>query len=294
MNRNTQLIHEKNLKLAKTILLSEGELLSSLMEMHSQRLFGELGCTGIFDYCLRHLQFCESQANYYKRIAEVSARVPELKAAVVQGELSISKARRITSVITPLNHQEWIQNAKTMKQKELEKAVSIVNPQAHPIERIKPVAKNVSELRVAIDDETDRNLEILKDLLSQKLRRSASLADVIAWAAKETREKHDPEKKAERSATKVSLRKFPSPRPGRHPIPAKVKHEVVLRDGNRCSFRLPEGKPCGQKRWTELHHLIPVSRGGLNEAHNLKFLCSAHHRATHEPLSKYPGIFYRR
>ena len=285
MNQSTQIIHTNNLKLAKTILLSEGELLSSLMEMQKRRLFGELGCTGIFDYCLRHLRFCESQAIYYKRIAEASATVPEIKAAVVQGELSISKARRITSVITPANHQEWIHNAQTMKQKELERAVSIANPQAHPIERIKPVARNVSELRVAIDDETDRNLEILKELLSQKLKRAATLADVIAWAAKETRQKFDPEKKAERSAAKVSLRKLPPPRPGRRPIPAQVRHEVILRDGHQCSFPSPDGTPCGQRRWTDLHHIIPVARGGLNEAQNLRFLCSAHHSAVHDRFS---------
>ena len=284
MNNETQFIHETNLRLAKTILLSEGELLSSLMEMQRRNLFRELGCTGIFEYCQRHLKFCESQANYYRRIAEVSFKVPELKAAVVQGELSISKARRITTVINPTNHQEWIRNAQTMKQKELEKAVSIVNPQAHPIERIRPVARNVSELRVPIDDETDKNLEILKDLLSQKLKRAATLADVIAWAAKETREKFDPEKKAERFAkrTTLSSRKLAPLQPGRHPVPAKVKHEVVLRDGHRCSYRSADGKICGQRKWTDLHHLVPVSEGGLNIANNLQFLCSAHHRLSHE------------
>ena len=288
MTKDTQALHDKNLTLAKTILLSEGELLSSLMEMQRRKLFAELGCTGIFDYCLRHLKFCESQASYYKRIAEVSHKVPELMAAVVQGELSISKARRITSVITPANHQQWIQNAKTMKQKDLEKAVSIVNPQAHPVERIRPVARNVSELRVAIDDETDHNLEILKDLLSQKLKRPATLADVIAWTVKEMCEKHDPQKRAERSQKRISIGKqFKTARPaaepkaGRLPIPAKVKHEVVLRDGQSCSYRSSEGLICGTKRWNDLHHVVPVSQGGRNEAHNLKFLCSAHHRLIH-------------
>ena len=284
MNNETQFIHEKNLRLANTILLSEGELLSSLMEMQRRNLFRELGCTGIFEYCRQHLKFCESQANYYKRVAEVSLKVPELKSAVVQGELSLSKARRITGVINSTNHHEWIRNAQTMKQKELEKAVSIVNPQAHPIKRIRPLDKNVSELRVAIDDETDQNLEILKDLLSQKLKRAATLADVIAWAAKDTRERHDPEKKAERSANRAtpSSRKLTPPKTGRHPIPAMVRHEVVLRDGQRCTYRSADGKPCGQRKWADLHYVVPVSQRGLNIASNLRFLCSAHHWLTHE------------
>ncbi len=205
MKIETQVIHEKNLKLAKTILLSEGELLCSLMEMKSKRLFDDVGCTGIFKYCLDYLNFSESQAFYFQRIAEVARTVPELKEAVVKGELSVSKARRITKVITPQNQAQWIDNAKFMKQKELERAVSIGCPQELLPEGIKPIAQNISELRVAIDDETDTNLEILKNLLSQKLKRPATLSDVIRWAAKETRDKFDPEKKAERAGKKLSL-----------------------------------------------------------------------------------------
>ena len=169
------------------------------MEMSRRRVFAELNYSGVFDYCLRRLGFSKEQSYYYKKVAEVSVRVPELKTAIVEGELSLSSARRIAPILTPSNQAEWIGNAKSMKQSELEKAVTEVNPEAHPRERIKPVAKNVSELRVTIDDETDQALTVLKDLLSQKLRRPASLEDVIAWAVKETREKFDPEKKAARA-----------------------------------------------------------------------------------------------
>ena len=145
------------------------------------------------------MNFSEQQAFYFKKVAEVSVKVPELKEAIIQGEITLSRARRIVPILTPQNQAEWIAKAKVLKQRELEKAVTEVNPQAHPVERIIPVAKNVLELRVAIDDETDRNLTILRDLLSQKLRRPATLTDVIAWVTKEAREKHDPERKALRA-----------------------------------------------------------------------------------------------
>ena len=167
-----------------------------------------------------------------------------------------------------------------MKQGDLEKAVTETNPQAHPRERIKPVAKNISELRVAIDDETDKDLVVLKDLLSQKLKRSATLKDVIAWAVKETRERFDPEKRAAR-AKLVSVGNPPAPKARRQPVPAASRHQVIRREGARCSFVSSDSRRCEQRRWIELHHRKHVAHGGGNAPENLTFLCSQHHRQEH-------------
>jgi len=287
------------------------------MEMSRTRAFAELNYSGVYDYCLRRLGFSKEQSYYFKKVTEVSVHVPELKAAITQGELSISTARRIAPILNRQNQAEWIGKAKVLKQAELEKAVTEVNPQAHPKERIKPVAKNVSELRVAIDDETDADLTALKDLLSQKLRGAATLADVIAWAVKETREKFDPARKALRArklssgnageekpgaattnnptptAAKAPTRerapiptttqiKFPSGQlTKRMPIPAAVRHEVVREQGAQCSFTSTDNRRCEKRRWLDLHHRTPVAHGGGNFAHNLTFLCAQHHRAVH-------------
>jgi hypothetical protein len=184
--------------------------------------------------------------------------------------------------LTPQNHEKWIEKAKRLPQRELEKQVAEENPKSRIPEKIRPVAKSLSELKVAIDEETEKNLDALKDILSQKLRRAASLKDVIAWAAQVTREKFDPEKKAERSAKRISSRKPPRPQSGRHPIPASVKHEVVQRQGRRCTFIGPEGRRCEQRRWLHFHHLIPVARGGLNTPSNLELRGSAHHALAHQ------------
>ena len=273
-------LDEKAKLLATQLLKTEGEILSTLMEMSRLRVFAELNYSGVFDYCFRRLGFSKEQSYYYKKVAEVSVRVPELKSAIVEGELSLSSARRIAPILTPSNQAEWIGNAKTMKQGDLERAVTEVNPQAHPRERIKPVAKNVNELLVAIDDETDEGLTILKDLLSQKLKRSASLRDVIAWAVKETRERFDPEKKAAR-ARSVSVGNSPAPKAGRQPVPASSRHQVVRREGARCSFVSPDNRRCEQRRWIDLHHRKQVAHGGGNGPENLTFLCSQHHRQEH-------------
>jgi hypothetical protein len=220
---------------------------------------------------------------------------------VIQGELSLSQARRIAPVVTKENHEQWIQKAKVLPQRELEREVTAVNPKAHVQEKIRPIAKELSELKVPVDRETEENLEMLREILSQKRGKSATLAEVIAWAAETTREKFDPVRKSKRSQCissgnaekskpegQADLPKdhsvppeHPKVQAGRQPIPASVKHPVILRDGMRCAHVSSDGRRCEQKRWLQLHHQVAVKNGGLNTAQNLQTLCQAHHQFVH-------------
>lgn len=283
---NNKAIHfdQKAKTLAKDYLHTEGQLLLVLMDMKKEKVFASLNYSGIFEYCEKALKLSRAQAYYFKSVAEKAVDIPEIKDAVVQGELTLSQARRIAPVLTQENKEAWFEKAKLLPQKELEKEVTAVNPKAHPREKIKPVAKELSELKVTIDTKTEENLKVLKDILSQKKGKSVSLAEVIAWATEVTREKHDPIKKAER-ARPISLRKSPA-QPGRKPVPVSLKHEVVKRDGTQCTFVSPDGRRCGQTRWLQHHHVQEVQNGGLNTLENLRTLCSAHHRFIHHSPSR--------
>ena len=273
---------QKAMGLVKDYLHTEGLLLTELMEMRRLKLFAVLNYSGIFDYCERRLNLSRAQAYYFKTVAEKSEQVPEIKQAVVQGELTLSEARRIVPVVTKENHKEWIEKAKSLPQKELEREVTAVNPKAHIREKIRPVAKELSELRVPVDPKTEENLVALKEILSQKHGKPATLAEVVAWAAEVTRTKFDPVKRAERSRA-VSSRKseVPTKQPGRQPVRAAVKHPVVLRDTMQCTHVSSDGRRCEQKRWLQLHHVVEVRKGGLNTVDNLQVLCRAHHDLVH-------------
>jgi len=281
---NKHYAQQMNLKgktLAKEYLSKEGELLAHLMQMRKDRLFPQLKFSAIFDYCERELNLSRAQSFYFKSVAEKSEVVPELKEAVVQGELTLSQARRIVAVLTPENQAHWIDQAKTLSQQNLERAVTEVNPKAKIKEKLKPVAKEISELKVPVGPQAEEDLKVLKDVLSQKLGRAATLAEVVAWAVKTCREKFDPEKRAERAANRKTFSSENPPKLGRHRIPAAVKHPVVRRDRNQCTYIGPDGRPCSQKRWLHFHHLIEVAHGGLNTVENITLRCSAHHALAH-------------
>jgi hypothetical protein len=262
---NISQLHNKAVDLSKNYLHTEGELLTVLMDLDSRRAFGELGYTGIFNYCLNALKFSESQANYFSSVAKKSREVPELKKAIDRGVLSVSKARRIVKVITPSTQAEWIRNASEMKQVELDKAVAAVNPSAVK-ERIRPVGLERHEMRLSIADKCKAKLDRAKNLMKE-----SGLESVLEKLLDSYLEKHDPIKKAERTF----LRKV-KPSTAKKAIPAQVRHAVNLRDQGKCQV---EG--CPNERYVDLHHIIHQPQGGKHTEDNLITLCSAHHRIQH-------------
>lgn len=276
-------LDKKAKDLASQYLICERELLSVLMDMDEKKIFLSLGFSGIFNYCRNALHFSESQAGYFSSIARKSRVVPELGKAVVSGELSISQARRLLSVINPRNQEEWIQKAGNMSQKQLEKEVATQNPRVVE-EKIKPVAENRHLLRLGVSDRLLEKWERARSILSKKEGRVINLEETLEGIVDIFLLKDDPVEKAKRSA----LRSEPAAKPnvasqpadfsrdGRKPIPAKVKHEVNLRDGGNCTV-----PGCANNIFTELHHVKPVSHGGQNTVENIFTTCSAHHRLIH-------------
>jgi hypothetical protein len=269
--------------LAKTLKHTEGELLDVLIEMRRTRSFEALRWSGVWDYCVskKGLGLSDSQAFYFKKVAEKSEQVPELKAAIDDGTLTLSQARRIVPVITPENHAAWIKMAVDETQKDLEHAVSEVNPNARPKERLKP-----TEMRLGITPALEKKFRHVQDLESQRQGRAVTLEETIEAMTELYLERKDPVRKAERVI--LSSRKpmkFAPPEPGRRHITAALGHAVRLRDGFQCT------EPgCTQRRWLHLHHILAVADGGLNTLDNLRTVCSRHHAIHHarEPRSSAP------
>lgn len=244
--------------LAKQYKKCEADLLQVLIEMDRKKTFLPLGYTGLYDYCFRALKLSEAQSAYFAKVAKKSQEVPALQEAIHEGKITLSQARRIVPVVTRENSQEWIEKAARLRQVDLERAVSVVNPQEVK-ERLKPVAPTRTELRVGISVELEKKLRRLQDLLG------GSLEEVLEKAVGETLQRRDPIAKAERGF----LRKQ---------APA-VKHVIHWRDG-QCSF-----PGCVSTRFLQVHHIRHRAHGGSDAPENLKLLCSAHHRAIHGAAS---------
>lgn len=58
-----------------------------------------------------------------------------------------------------------------------------------------------------------------------------------------------------------------------------IRKEVFARDGGKCQSRNSQGK-CG-KPGVDVHHVIPLSRGGTTTKSNLITVCKDCHDARH-------------
>ncbi|MGZ6333242.1 MAG: HNH endonuclease [Bdellovibrionota bacterium] len=202
--------------------------------------------------------------------------MPALQAAIANAELSVSKARKIVPVLTPENQEEWIEKAKSLPQRELERQVARLVPQEAERERFKSLDGERVQVTVTISEELLTKLKKIQDLESQRTKRAVSLEEAMNAAVKTHLERNDPIEKAERARKALPVAR----QVGRHPLPAARTHEVNCRDQVQCTYT-HEGARCANRRWLEIHHVTPVSKGGGNELENLKTLCHAHHQMLH-------------
>lgn len=89
-------------------------------EILHRRLFHELGYSSIWLFATEALEFSQSRAAQYVRLAKVVQRFPALKKAVASGELEWTKAREVGRVATTENEQQWVERAKTCSRRELQ------------------------------------------------------------------------------------------------------------------------------------------------------------------------------
>ncbi|MGZ6334261.1 MAG: HNH endonuclease signature motif containing protein [Bdellovibrionota bacterium] len=181
-------------------------------------------------------------------------------------------------MLTLENQKEWIEKAKSLPQRALEREVAKVRPELATPEKTKYVSENRLNLSLGISQKLLERIQRIQDLESQRTKSAASLEDALEAMAEIYLHRNDPLEKAKRAKpAQLVLRQVEFKR---EPIPAGVGHQVRVRDLSQCTD-VKNGIRCTNRRWLEIHHLKPVSQGGSNEVDNLTTLCQAHHRIEH-------------
>ena len=274
-------LHHKAVFCVKNCRTSEKEMILVLEEIDKDKTYLAFGKPSLWRYCVETLGLTESETYRFIQVTRTSSKIPEFKQAIQNGELSVGKASRITSVITPENHNTWIPIALTSTHREIEREIRHENPKPIPKERIKFLTPTRCELRLSISVELEQKLKEAFD--SSKYKTMEETLEAMTDFFLKHKNKVQ---KAERVKTKEDKKEnFPrkttlhvqSRKKITRAIPKAIEHRVHLRDRGRCQF-----KGCKETKFTQIHHIKLFSQGGGHTLDNLTTLCSAHHQMMHE------------
>jgi hypothetical protein len=320
LNKFQNELHLTALTLSKQFHQTENELLEVLGQIDEQKVYLELGYSSLFQYSVSALGLSEQKAYALMKVSRKSKEIPELKAHIQNGSLSVSKAIRIMSVIRPDNQNVWIEKAKTLPKVELEKEIASLHPEVVTKETVRRLDENRSRISLSLPDELLQEFKRAQTLESMRNKKSLNLEETLQFVLADYLERRDPVRKAKRICDKTSLREPSEPRAlsqgtlearatfrqetseasvnlfreivptksvsqllqHRRPLPAFVKHQVFQRDQGKCQFKSSEGLVCDSREFVQIHHVVAVSKGGTNHLSNLQTLCSRHHTYHHQ------------
>ena len=205
---NYQLLHQQALQKAKEYKKSEGALLEILMQIDKHKAYLKLGYPSLHVYCTKALNLTDAQAYTFCGVAKKSIEVPELKAAIDNGELHLTNARRVVPIINSENKSEWLMKATELTQKELEREIKVAFPESIKPESMRPVSEAHFEFKITISVELEKKLARVKDLLSQKKKRAVSYEEALLEISQEYIQRKDPVERAERVVRRREIKKL--------------------------------------------------------------------------------------
>lgn len=172
-------LHVQALEAAKRFKQAEADLVELFQRIEEEKVFSKLGYASLFEYGVNALGLSEQNTYSFILIARKSREVPALKEAIHNGNLSVSKARRIASVINQENQQTWLQAAQVLSRTQLEKEVARENPKAATQESSRYVTAERLELKLGVSEELMKKLRRIQDLESQRTQKASSLEESL-------------------------------------------------------------------------------------------------------------------
>ena len=226
--------------------------------------------------------FSQSRREYIKPVLRLEQKTnkPDLNSSSNQRSLFDGTINTPTNNLTPNLAVSAVPEASDTSKTSPKKSLDLKSPDF--------------EIRIGITVKKEVYDNIKK---LQRLTGKDKVSDVVEKAIEHYLESIDPEKKIERRKMRDKkkaksqeiniLTTFPETVNSQksHPkshlknsryIPQKVKEEVYLRDGGRCTFVTADGNRCEAIHHLEYDHLRPFAKGGEATSVNLVLKCHAH------------------
>ena len=287
------------------------ELLAHLAELDQRRsLIAAEGYPSLYVYCTGALGLSEDAAFNRIEAARACRRFPVILDMLARGAVTLTAVKMIARHLTPENHTEVLASARRRTKAEIEVLVARLAPKPDAPTVIRKLAERASPsaadsgtppgagdsapasrpaarpvirasaparflVQLTVGQETHDRFRRLQALYARECRGGDPVAVFdLACLALEEKGLKTKRAQAKRPRQRMGASDAP-PAHGRH-VPAAVSRAVWRRDGHRCAFVGRTGVRCGERKYLELHHVIPWALGGPTSVGNLSVRCRVH------------------
>lgn len=299
----TETIHASSREKTATL-----ELLEYLAEVDRRKAFAIGAFSSLFDYVVRGLGYSETQAAERVNTVRLMRSLDPVWDHLQSGALNLTNAAKIQRHFQaekklaqdlPIEQKlELVEQCLHQPKREVEKI--LLAEASEPVaaamsERIRLITPERVELKFCIEDRTRSKLDRVRELVGTQTLEAIFDAALDAYLAQEEQRRQTG--RAARSRTAESAKQAPartksalpakSPsRPSAPPargqtryIPIQVRRSIYRRAGSQCEYRCEQsGERCPSRYRLQFDHIVPYSKGGLTEIHNLRLLCPEHNQ----------------
>jgi len=231
----------------------ERELLSQILwhlkEIDQRKLYAEMKCGSLFEYCVKVLKYSEGQASRRVTACRLLREMPELSYEIEKGELNLTQLNQAKhffyeeQIHVPEEKKKVLDQIKGKTTRESEKILWSLKKEEAP-----------RKVTISLKEET---LDELKKLQGLKAHTCQDLDSLLMKMCREVGELWNPKNIKRRSRGASIHQRY---------ISVQLKAEVWERDQGRC-------QNCQSRYAIELDHIKPYALGGKTTLENLQLLC---------------------
>ena len=152
-------LHKQAIQISEDFKQKEVELIEILQKVDAHFVYRALGYQSLYKYCTDALKLSEHQSYNLITVARKSVQFPALKQAIINRELTVSKARKVSSMLNEENQSLWLTKAKQLNSKQLEQEIAKENPRSLVPERARFLTDSVLELQMSIGEKIYKKLQ---------------------------------------------------------------------------------------------------------------------------------------
>jgi 5-methylcytosine-specific restriction endonuclease McrA len=300
-------------RLAASERRATAQLIASLMELDTRRLYLGAGCSSLSTYCTQVLHLSEHAAYGRTEAARAARNFPVILDLHADGSHNLTTVGLLAPHLTAENHWEVLAAGRHKSKREVEHHVASLRPRpavpssvrklpvpvrpevsrpaaindadnalAAPFAAVlppvrpavvAPLAPERYKVQFTISRETHEKLRRAQDLLRHSIP-NGDPAAVFDRALTLLIQDLERRKSAATECPRAAHTACSAKSRSRH-VPAAVRREVWRRDGGRCAFKGANGR-CTETGFLEFHHVVPFADGGATVIDNVELRCRAH------------------